>query len=121
MRLLRALFVLLLCMVLPITGLAASGLVGPCLTQMGMQDAHDDAQMNTMPECETMKSSQDSSKSKSPLCKLSVQCQLGSLYHPTPNVDLAHPAGLAISVVFFYVHPLIVREPGGFWRPPRSL
>ena len=121
MRLFRVLLVLLLCMALPMTGLAATGLAGPCPMQMSTLEEHEIAQLEGMPDCDTMESSPNSGLTDSPICKSSVHCQLGSLYHPVPHADVARPAERLISVAFSYVHPLIVSDPNGLWRPPRTL
>lgn len=103
------------------TGLAATGLSGPCPMQKSMLEVHEIAQMVGMPDCDTMESSPDSSLTDSPTCKTSVHCQLGSLYHPAPHADVARPAERLTPVACFYVHPLIVSDPNGLWRPPRTL
>ncbi|EIF81473.1 hypothetical protein BP354A_1278, partial [Burkholderia pseudomallei 354a] len=53
-------------------------------------------------------------------CKVMVQCQFGSLYHPMPAADVARPASPGRPLVFHYAKSLTVREPGGLWRPPRT-
>jgi hypothetical protein len=111
---------LLLCAVLPISGLAASGLTGECPMQMSMGSNDGNEMSSEMPGCETMKSSQPG-KTKGFFCKATAQCQLGSLYYPSPRVEVTRPAGLSSPVVFHYAQSLTVREPAGLWRPPRAI
>ncbi|WP_035991912.1 hypothetical protein [Paraburkholderia caribensis] len=120
MKFLRTLFLVLLCAVLPISGLAASGLTGECPVQMSMSSDDASAMSSEMPECEMTKSS-PTGKAKGFFCKATAQCQLGSLYHPTPAVEVTRPAGLSSPVVFHYAQSLTVREPAGLWRPPRAI
>jgi len=120
MKLLRTLLLLLLCAVLPISGLAASGLTGDCPMQMSMAAEDGGAMSSEMPGCETMKSPQPG-KAKGFLCKVTAQCQLGSLYHPVSTTEVTRPAGLSIPVVFHYAQSLTVRELAGLWRPPRAI
>ncbi|WP_323121723.1 hypothetical protein [Burkholderia alba] len=121
MKLLRTFILLLICATLPLTGLAASGLVGECPMQQAMSTNMADSPAD-MPGCDVVKpSSVDKAKTKGAFCKLSAQCQFGSLYHPTATADVSRPAALASPVVFRYVQSLPVRDPNGLWRPPRSL
>ncbi|MDN7674255.1 hypothetical protein QZM22_17430 [Burkholderia oklahomensis] len=121
MKMLRLLLVLLWCATLPLTGLAASGLVGDCPMQRTMSMG-DGGAMPPMQDCESTKSStvDKSGKAKDVFCKVMVQCQFGSLYHPMPAPDLVRPAGSSRQVAFHYAKSLTVREPGGWWRPPRT-
>ncbi|MFM0597248.1 hypothetical protein [Paraburkholderia dilworthii] len=120
MKFLRTLLLLLLCAALPISGLAASGLTGECPMQMSMASDDGGAISSEMPGCETMKSA-PVGKTKGFFCKTTAQCQLGSLYHPVSSTEVTRPAGLSSSVVFHYAQSLIVREPAGLWRPPRTI
>jgi hypothetical protein len=120
MKLLRTFLLLLLCAVLPISGLAASGLTGDCPMQMSMAAEDGGAMSSEMPGCETMKSSQPE-KAKGFFCKATAQCQLGSLYYPVSVGEITRPAGLSSPVVFHYAQSLSVREPAGLWRPPRAI
>jgi len=120
MKFLRTLLLLLLCAVLPISGLAASGLTGECPMQMSMGSDDGGAMSSEMPGCEMIKFSQPG-KAKGFFCKATAQCQLGSLYHPVSRIELTRPAGLFRPVVFHYAQSLTVREPAGLWRPPRAL
>ncbi|AOJ70265.1 MULTISPECIES: hypothetical protein [Burkholderia] len=121
MKILRLLLVLLWCATLPLTGLAASGLVGDCPMQQTMSMGVDGA-MPPSQDCESMKSTAagKTGKAKIVFCKVMVQCQFGSLYHPMPASDVVRPAGESRQVVFHYAKSLTVREPGGLWRPPRT-
>ncbi|MFM0327726.1 hypothetical protein [Caballeronia glebae] len=120
MKFLRTLLLLLLCAVLPISGLAASGLTGECPMQTSMGFDEGSAMSSEMTGCETMNSSQQA-KAKGVFCKVTAQCQLGSLYHPVSRIEITRPAGLSSPIVFHYAQSLTVREPAGLWRPPRTL
>ncbi|MFP3567282.1 hypothetical protein [Paraburkholderia sp. SIMBA_030] len=120
MKFLRTMLLLLLCAALPISGLAASGLTGECPMQMSMGIDDAAAMSSEMPGCETMKSSQPG-KAKGFFCKVTAQCQLGSLYHPVSATEITRPAGLSSPVVFHYAQSLSVREPAGLWRPPCAI
>jgi hypothetical protein len=116
MKFLRTFILLLLCAVLPISGLAASGLTGECPMQQSM-DVRDGS---GMPGCEAMKPG-SASKAKAGFCKMTAQCQFGSLYYPGTGVNVTRPAAPHNRVVFHYSQSLSVRAPDGLWRPPRSL
>jgi hypothetical protein len=85
MKFLRTLFVVLLCAVLPLTGLAASGTAGQCPMQATMADSGS-AMSESTPGCESMAApaSQDN-KSKGTLCKVTAQCQMGSCITRFPH------------------------------------
>jgi hypothetical protein len=130
MKLIRTFFVLLLCAMLPLTGLAASGLTGECPMQQSvaaqdgssMADAADAA--DAMPGCDSMKPSPGSKRtpaSKAGFCKMTAQCQFGSLYYPGVHVTVVRPAAPDNRVVFHYSQSLSIRAPDGLWRPPRAL
>jgi hypothetical protein len=119
MKFLRTLLLLLLCAALPISGLAASGLTGACPMQMSMGADEISAMSQDMSGCETMKSPVGKTKGFS--CKVTAQCQVGSLYHPVSAIEVTRPAGLSSPVVFHYAQSLSVREPAGLWRPPRAI
>ncbi len=75
-----------------------------------------------MPGCDSMSStSSEPSKSKVSLCKVSAQCQMGSLYHPVSSPTVTRPAGPFVPVSFHYAQSLSIRAPDGLWRPPQSL
>ncbi|VVD76484.1 hypothetical protein PPN31114_00899 [Pandoraea pneumonica] len=119
MKFLRICCLFLLCAVLPISGLAASGLTGACPMQMS-PSADDGAMAMDMAGCDSMKAP-DGAKLKAPFCKATVQCQLGSLYHPVDLPSANRPFGPMTSVTFAYADSLSVRAPDGPWRPPTSL
>ncbi|MFB9126857.1 hypothetical protein E2553_06095 [Paraburkholderia dipogonis] len=121
MKILRTLSVLVLCVVLPLSGLAASGATGACPMESAM--AGDTAAMSAdMPGCDSMSAtSNEHGKSKVSLCKVSAQCQMGSLYHPVSSPSVTRPAGSFLPVRFHYTQSLSIREPDGLWRPPQSL
>ncbi|MPW23173.1 hypothetical protein GCT13_42000 [Paraburkholderia sp. CNPSo 3157] len=118
MKFFRTLFLLLLCAMLPITGLAASGTAGECPMQQTM--SMDDGMFVAMTGCDSMKSS-STVKPKGGFCKMTAQCQFGSLYYPTVTATVSHPTSVGSRVVFHYAKSLTVREPGGLWRPPRAI
>ncbi|MCZ8406388.1 hypothetical protein SB816_05965 [Achromobacter sp. SIMBA_011] len=110
----------MLCLMLPFAGLAASGMTGAYAMQAGMADTPDCAPMADMPDCATMTQSATPDDGHGhPSCKMTTQCQLGSLYHPTPAPTAYRHAGLASPVTFAYAEPLIVQRLDDFWRPPR--
>jgi hypothetical protein len=120
MKLLRTFILSLLCAVLPISGLAASGLTGECPMQQTMSMSADAGMSGDMPGCDLMKSSSvDKAKVKGVFCKVTAQCQFGSLYHPAAKTDISRPAAFGTPVIFHYVQSLPVRDPNGLWRPPR--
>ncbi|CAG9232017.1 hypothetical protein P4G95_28745 [Burkholderia vietnamiensis] len=120
MKLFRIFILLLLCAVLPISGLAASGLTGECPMQQAMSMDTDAGMSADMPGCDLMKSSSvDKAKAKGVFCKVTAQCQFGSLYHPVAKTDISRPAVFGTPVVFHYIQSLPVRDPNGLWRPPR--
>ncbi|KAK47026.1 hypothetical protein BG58_07580 [Caballeronia jiangsuensis] len=120
MKFLRTLLLLLLCAVLPISGLAASGLAGECPMQMSAGSDDGSAMSSEMPGCEMTNPSKHQ-KAKDISCKTTAQCQLGSPYHPVPRIEITRPAALSSPVVFHYAQSLAVRELAGLWRPPRSI
>jgi hypothetical protein len=122
MKILRTLLVLLLCAVLPLSGLAASGLTGQCpmMQAVGMVSDGGSAMSAGMTDCDDMKST-SVGKAKGSLCKATAQCQMGSLYHPVA-VPMAHRrTGLFSPIIFHYTQSLIAHTPDGLWRPPRAL
>ncbi|UVE69833.1 hypothetical protein L2Y90_24300 [Burkholderia pyrrocinia] len=126
MKLLRTFILLLLCAVLPISGLAASGLTGECPMQHTMSMEADTGMTMSadMSDCDSMKSPAASNakakaKAKAMACKVTAQCQFGSLYHPAARVDVTRPAAFASTIVFHYTQSVPVRDPSGLWRPPR--
>ncbi|AWV03084.1 hypothetical protein DM992_27640 [Burkholderia sp. JP2-270] len=126
MKLLRTFILLLLCAVLPISGLAASGLTGECPMQHTMSmEADTGMKMSAdMSDCDSMKphsadSAKAKAKAKGMACKVTAQCQFGSLYHPAARVDVTRPAAFASTIVFHYTQSVPVRDPSGLWRPPR--
>jgi hypothetical protein len=120
MKFLRTLLLVLLCAALPISGLAASGLTGECPMQMSMGSDDGSAMSSETPGCETMKSV-PVGKTKGFSCKVTAQCQVGSLYHPVSSPVVVRPAGYFVPVSFHYAQALSIREPDGLWRPPQSL
>ncbi|KUZ16649.1 hypothetical protein WI28_07795 [Burkholderia diffusa] len=124
MKLLRTFILLLLCAVLPISGLAASGLTGECPMQHATSmDAKAGMSMPAdMSTCDSMKASHTDNmkaKAKGMACKVTAQCQFGSLYHPAARADVSRPAALASTIVFHYTQSVPIRDPNGLWRPPR--
>ena len=121
MKILRTIFVLLLCAMLPFTGLAATGLAGECPMQQSMSMHDDDNAMSVeMPGCDMTKSS-TSNKAKGGFCKTTAQCQFASIYYPPEQATFSRPMAVSNQVVFHYAESFTGREPGGLWRPPRAL
>ncbi|ASL45224.1 hypothetical protein bAD24_I17260 [Burkholderia sp. AD24] len=123
MKILRTLLVLLLCAMLPLSGLAASGATGSCPMESTMS-GNLAAMSADMPGCDSMQSTSGEpgkEKSKVSLCKVTAQCQMGSLYHPVSSPSVARPAGPFVPVSFHYAPSFSFRAPDGLWRPPQSL
>jgi hypothetical protein len=72
-----------------------------------------------MQDCMTMSDSHDG-KVKHPLCKMSAQCEFGSLYYPTDIPRIAQPSRVVAISYFVYAHVFAGRAPDGLWRPPRA-
>lgn len=120
MKWLRTFILLLLCAVLPLSGLAASGLTGECPMQQTMSMDTGFSMSTDMPGCDLMKSA-SIGKAKGVFCKVTAQCQFGSLYHPAVQANVSRPAALVHPVIFHYADSLPVRDPNGVWRPPRLI
>ncbi len=87
-----------------------------------MESSTTGAMQGDMPGCASMASpSGEPGKSKAPLCKMTAQCQIGSLYHPVSTPTVVRPAGRFFPIRFQYVESLSIRAPDGLWRPPRVL
>ncbi|MFD1561415.1 hypothetical protein ACFSHT_38185 [Paraburkholderia silviterrae] len=120
MKILRTLLILLLCAMLPLSGLAATGMAGECPMQQSMP-MHDDGAMSVaMPGCGMTKSSQ-AGKTKGDLCKTTAQCQFASIYYPPAQASVSHPVAVARQVVFHYAESFAAHVPAGLWRPPRAI
>jgi hypothetical protein len=75
-----------------------------------------------MPGCDSMNpTSGDHGKSKASLCKMTTQCQMGSLCRPVSSPSIVQPAGSFAPASFRYAQSLSLREPDGLWRPTQSL
>lgn len=120
MKIVRTLFVLLLCAMLPLTGLAATGLAGECPIQQSMSAQDDDIMPVEMPGCDMVKSS-TTSKAQGKYCKATAQCQFASIYYPPEQVSCSRPMAVSSQVVFHYAGSFTAPEPGGLWRPPRAI
>jgi hypothetical protein len=121
MKILRTLLVLMLCAMLPLSGLAASGATGQCPMEAATTGNAATLQADKA-GCDAMApASGQHGKSKASLCKVTAQCQMGSLYHPISSPTVVRPAGPFVPVSFHYAESLSIREPDGPWRPPRSL
>ncbi len=84
---------LLLCAMLPLSGLAASGATGQCPMEATMTGNTASVQAD-MPDCDAMApASSQHGKSKVSLCKATTQCQMGSLYHPVSSPTVVRPVG----------------------------
>jgi hypothetical protein len=116
MKFLRTLLVLLLCAVLPLTGLAANCTAGDC----PMQQPCAMTMHGAMPNCDSMHSSHGG-KAKGTSCEMNAQCHIGSQSIPAAPLQVTRPAGFSSPIVFSYTQVLPVREPSGLWRPPRAV
>ncbi|SMG55146.1 hypothetical protein [Paraburkholderia susongensis] len=120
MKILRTILVLMLCAMLPLSGLAASGLAGECPVQQSMP-AHNDGSVSVdMPACDMMKSS-TAGKPKGVFCKATAQCQFASIYYPPAQATVSHPMAVTNQVVFHYAESFAGHVPAGLWRPPRAI
>ena len=120
MNSLRTLLLLLLCVMLPISGLAASAVVGECPMQQAVGIQDDSGPSVAMPDCDSMKPSGDG-KAKTGFCKMTAQCQFGSLYYTVTGATVIRPAVRYYRIILHYSQSLSIRAPDGLWRPPRSL
>ena len=120
MKLFRTLILLLLCVMLPLSGLAATGLTGECPMQTTVAAADGTNLSAVMPGCDMMKSS-TAGKTKGGFCKSAAQCQFGSLYYPAPTAAISRPMAVSHPLVFHYAKLLSIRETSGLWRPPRAI
>ena len=122
MKLIRTLFVLLLCAMLPISGLAASGLTGECPMQQSAATQDAGGIADAMSDCDSMKPSPGGKTSKAGFCKMTAQCGFGSLYYSGSGAGvIRHAAPVSSRIVFHYSQSLSIRAPDGLWRPPRSV
>ncbi|GAB7538129.1 hypothetical protein [Burkholderia sp. 3C] len=121
MRLLRTLLVLLLCIALPLDALAASGLTGACPMHDGQAMHGAMPAMTAMSDCDGMATPPPGKpKGCDHACRMSAQCQFGSLHHPAVLAEVRRPAALILPIRFHYAASLAVRDPNGLWRPPRA-
>jgi hypothetical protein len=120
MKFLRTLILLLLCAVLPISGLAASGLAGECPMQQSTPMPDDGAVSVDMHGCDMMKSSTPG-KAKGVFCKATAQCQFASIYYAPVKATVSHPMAVSNQLAFHYAESFAGRVPGGLWRPPRTI
>ncbi|WP_321963488.1 hypothetical protein [Paraburkholderia sp. J7] len=120
MKILRTLLVLLLCAMLPLSGLAATGMAGECPMQQSMPMHDDGSASAAMSGCDMMKSS-PASKAKGGFCKSTAQCQFASIYYPPAQASVSHPMAVARQVVFHYAESFAAHVPAGLWRPPQAI
>ena len=121
MSTLRALLILLLCVMLPISGLAASGLTARCPIQADMSNLNGNSVSTEMPDCDAMQSTPSPDTTKRPSCKMTAQCQMGSLYHAIEAPTMHRSAGFVSPVIFHYRQSLFIHNASdGVWRPPRA-
>jgi hypothetical protein len=117
MRFLRTFFLLLCAMMLPLTGLAVSGLTGECPMQQSMTINDGSVMSAVMPHCDSMKSS-TAGETKRAFCKVTAQCQF-NLYFAAFNATVSHPMVASNRVDFHYAKSVPDRELNRLWRPPR--
>ncbi|TAM07826.1 MAG: hypothetical protein EPN70_01745 [Paraburkholderia sp.] len=106
---------------LPMSGLAATGLAGQSPMQESMPMHDHGASPAAMAGCDMMMKSSKAGKAKHAVCSAMAQCQFASIFYPPVRPTVMHPMPAGNQAVFHYVASLSVREPGGFWRPPRSI
>jgi hypothetical protein len=122
MKFIRTLFVFLLCAMLPLSGLAASGLTGDCPLQQSAVAADASGMADVMSGCDSMQPSPGGKASKAGFCKMTAQCGFGSCYYSGSNASVVrHAAPASSRIVFHYSQSLSIRAPDGLWRPPRSV
>lgn len=120
MKFLRTILILMLCAMLPLSGLAATGMAGECPMQQSMP-VHDDSSVSVeMPGCDMMKSS-SASKAKGGFCKATAQCQFASIYYPPAQASVSHPMAVTNQIVFHYAESFAGHVPDGLWRPPQAI
>ncbi|WPC06818.1 hypothetical protein SBP02_08750 [Pseudomonas benzenivorans] len=108
----RLLLCLLLCLALPLNGLAALAVqAGPC----PMAAQHEGMAMDSAEDC---CAAQMGERSGGKLCKSGQQCQGGSLLQVTIGKPLLRLAGTPLLARYgdFIPSP----TPEGLWRPPRA-
>lgn len=121
MRLLRTVLVLLLCLALPLDALAASGLTGACPMHDGQAMPGPMPAMAAMSGCDGLATLPPArQKTCDHACRMSAQCQFGSLHHPAVLAEARRPAALILPLRFHYAATLAVRDPNSLWRPPRA-
>ncbi|QGZ58866.1 hypothetical protein [Paraburkholderia acidiphila] len=120
MNILQTFLVLLLCAMLPLSGLAATGMAGECPMQQSLPMHDDGAASAAMSGCNMMKSA-PASKAKGGLCKGTAQCQFASIYYPPARASVTRPMAVARQVVFHYAESFAGHVPDGLWRPPQAI
>ncbi len=132
MRFLRVLFITLLCAVLPISGMAATGVVMDCPIPSALQMAMaTEAMDNTQAMNDCMQAMDESAPSqahsershigKNVHCKLVVQCQVSSQYIPIPSSGVDTPIAQSRKLVFHYARSLSATALNDLWRPPQAV
>ncbi|GAB3378426.1 hypothetical protein [Azotobacter armeniacus] len=117
-RHLRLCLYLLLCLALPINGMAGVKVqVQPCPMQTQMQMQHDDGTMVAGPDC----GCHDDHPSAPPgghLCKDGHQCKSGSPFQVATAKPPLLPPGRQIPSHSAHALPVFAPEP--IWHPPRA-
>lgn len=120
MKTVRAIIILLLCLVLPISGLAATGSVGWCPMQASSDTgSHDSATTPAaMPDC-TMVTASHGDKAKPTQCKYMAQCAMANVYYPASVPTVTRPLGVSTKIRFFYSTQYAFWPAVALWHPPR--
>ena len=112
MKLLRLFLIALLTLSLPIYGQAAVDFSSQCTMQM------DHGKMShCCPECDKANGKM---KHGHP-CKFGQECKTCGAYQPVAAQSVFHPLEFSQAFTPLSAGLLITRDPGGFWRPPRSI
>jgi len=117
MKIIRIVMLLWLSLMLPITGLAGSGLAGECpMMESGS------AMSSMSMECGDMAMHDMSSKTptKKAPCNMDAQCHFGGLYHPTVAPE-THSGPVLSYLTHLYSDSPQVGSTDSNWRPPRAV
>ena len=115
MKIIRVVMLLWLSLMLPVSGLASSGLTGQCPMQ-------DDAMSLSASgaECGDMAMHDMNSKNavqKAP-CNMDAQCHFGGLYHPVSAPETHSSPELSYLTPLYSASPQVGSTDNN-WRPPR--
>ncbi len=112
MKLLRLILIALLTLSLPIHGQAAAGLPSQCTMHM------DHAKMShCCPGCDEA----DGKLKHGHACKFCQGCSTCGAYQPVAAQSVFHPLEFSQAFNSPSATLIVIRNPDGFWRPPRSI